>query len=110
MNSLTLTLVIDGEEKKFTSPAFIPGKMFRQASEIALEFEKGSEEPDLDKHIDFVCRVFENKFSHEQFEDGTDSRNLMKTIYGVVHFVVGNVAQASKLLNDGKEEDGGQGN
>lgn len=99
MQSLSITLKIDGKDKRFVTPAFIPGKLFRLASEIAEEIESGdSKKFDFDKYFQFVCDAFGNKFDVNQLEEGLDARMVIKTIFAVVNYVIGNIEQASALL------------
>ncbi|MCP1124561.1 hypothetical protein NKR74_14820 [Bacillus sp. 3103sda1] len=99
MENLTLVLKINDEDKRFVSPDFISGKLFRQASDIATAFESGNGEKfELDKNSKFVCDVYGNQFTVDEFEEGTDSRKMMKTIYAVVNYVIGNIEKASALL------------
>ncbi|MGG3798988.1 phage tail assembly chaperone G [Metabacillus fastidiosus] len=107
MESLTLVLKIEGQDKRFVSPSFIKGALFRQATKIASVIENTAEENfDLDTTLQFVCDVYGNQFDIDQLENGIDARTMMKTLYAVVNFVVGNVAQASALLagENGNEE------
>jgi hypothetical protein len=112
MDALTLTLMVEGQEKKFTTPNFIKGKLFRKAAEIATEIERADpQDYDFDKYLQFVCDVFGNQFDVNQLEEGLDARKFMKTFYGVAHFVIGNIQEASKLLlDDNKKSDGEMGN
>jgi hypothetical protein len=99
MKSLSIVLKIDGKDKRFVTPAFISGKLFRQASEIAEEIESfDNKKFDLDKYLQFVCDVFGNKFDVNQLEEGLDARMIIKTIFAVVNYVIGNIEQASALL------------
>jgi hypothetical protein len=104
MKSLSIVLKIEGEDKRFVSPAFIPGKLFRQASEIASEYEGKTESTDfnLDAKMQFVCDAFGNQFTFDELENGIDSRNVIKTIYATCNYVIGNIEQASMLLSDGE--------
>jgi hypothetical protein len=103
MNSMTIVLIIENEEKRYVSPSFIPGKLFRKASEIAENFEgKVEGNLDLDNQMQFVCDAFGNQFDINQFENGIDSRKLLKTVYATVNYVIGNIEQASMLLSDGE--------
>ncbi|WP_254698674.1 phage tail assembly chaperone G [Parageobacillus sp. VR-IP] len=104
MQSLSITLRIDGKNKRFVTPAFISGKLFRQASEIAEEIESGdSKKFDFDKYFQFVCDAFGNQFDVNQLEEGLDSRLVIKTIFAVVNYVIGNIEQASALLVQDEE-------
>lgn len=106
MENLTIKLRIDGKEKKFVSPDYIPGTFFRKAGdfyELLTSDEISISE--LDPLISFVCEVFENKFTIDEFEEGTDSRKIVPTILATVHFVMNNVELAAKLLGGEVEED-----
>ncbi|KRG15616.1 hypothetical protein ACA30_05875 [Virgibacillus soli] len=99
MENLTITLKIDGKDKRFTTPAFVKGSLFRQAVEMLKAIE--AEELDtgkLDAYIQFVCEVFSNKFTVDEFENGIDGRLFLRTIYATTIFVVGQVSKASELL------------
>ncbi|GIN59244.1 hypothetical protein J8TS2_35630 [Lederbergia ruris] len=99
MENLTITLKIDGKDKRFTTPAFVKGSLFRQAVEVSQAIE--TEEFDinnLDSYIQFVCEVFGNKFTVDEFENGIDGRKLLQTIYGTTFFVLNQVSKASALL------------
>jgi hypothetical protein len=104
MKSLSIALKIEGEEKRFVTPSFIPGKLFRQASEITSEYEGKTEATDfnLDAKMQFVCDAFGNQFTFDELENGIDSRNIIKTIYGTCNYVIGNIETASMLLADGE--------
>jgi hypothetical protein len=105
MESLSITLKIDGKDKRFVTPSFIPGKLFRQASEISDEFEKGNvDKVNFDKYFQFVCDVFENKFDIEQFENGMDARKILNTVYATTHYVIGNVEIAIQMLSDAESK------
>lgn len=111
MENLTITLQIEGKEKKFISPSFVPGVLFRRAADNAELIEKSEVgEQDIDNLVAFVCDVYENKFTIEEFEEGTDARKLIKTVYAVVNFVMGNVSTASEMLGGEVKEDQGKSN
>lgn len=96
---LTLTVEIDGKEKRFVTPNKINGGLWRQASLVAEEIEDGVILiADLDSHLQFVCDVFGNQFDIGQLEDGIDARDVVKTVYAVTIFVMGQVSIASEML------------
>ncbi len=107
MENLTIVLNLEGKEKKFVTTDFIKGSMFRKAADVASIYETDAvyDSDDLDGMISFVCELFNHQFTMDEFEDGTDSRNLMKTIYGVANYVMGNIAEASALLSGEIEKD-----
>lgn len=96
---ITLSLEIDEKERKFVTPTKIQGSLWREAAIIAEEIESGDTIiADLDSYIQFVCNVFGNKFTIDEFENGVDARDLIKIIYAVVIFVMGQVTVASEML------------
>lgn len=100
MKRISIVLKKDGKEERFVSPEFVPGGLFRRAADVAELIENNAvTSDDLDAVIGFVCDVFENKFTIDEFEDGIDARKMIDTLYGVVNFVLGNIAAASKLLS-----------
>lgn len=99
MENFTITLKIDGKNKKFTTPQYVKGGLFRQAVEVSQaietdEFDIGN----LDAYIQFVAEVFGNKFTIDEFEEGTDARKILPTIYATTYFVLGQVEAATKLI------------
>ncbi|MCY8385674.1 hypothetical protein MOC94_21250 [Bacillus haynesii] len=108
MESISINLRVNGKNKKFVTPNFISGKLFREAAEIAEDIE--STDPEriyTEKQIEFICAAFGNKFSTDDFENGIDARLVTRTIYGTANYVLGNIAEASQILNpdskDGEE-------
>lgn len=100
MEVLTITLHLNGKKKKFSTPNFITGVLFRTAAEITEDLE--SNDPEriyTSKQSEFICEVFGNKFTAEEFEKGIDSRLLYRTIYATANYVIGNIVEASKILN-----------
>ncbi|MFS3914323.1 phage tail assembly chaperone G [Bacillus australimaris] len=100
MEALTITLHLNGKKKKFSTPNFITGALFRTAAEITEDLE--SNDPEriyTSRQSEFICEVFGNKFTAEEFEQGIDSRLLYRTIYATANYVIGNIVEASKILN-----------
>ncbi|MDQ0268873.1 phage tail assembly chaperone G [Cytobacillus purgationiresistens] len=105
MKNISVVLRKEEKEERFVSPEYVPGSLFRRAADVAELIESQSlSSDDLDVLISFVCDVFDNKFTIDEFEDGTDARRMMDTIYGVVNFVLGNITAASKLLGGSEGE------
>lgn len=97
--SITLKIDIDGKEKTYVTPKKIPGYLWRQAALVADEIENGEILiADLDSHLQFVCEVFGNQFTIDQLENGIDARDLMKVIYAMAIFVMGQVTIAAEML------------
>ncbi len=96
---ISLLIEIDGKEKRFVTPKKIKGSLWRQAALVSEEIESGEVLiADLDSHLQFVCDVFGNQFDIGQLEDGIDARDIVKTIYAVTVFVMGQVSIASEML------------
>ncbi|MBM7598469.1 hypothetical protein JOC34_000826 [Virgibacillus halotolerans] len=99
MENFTIALKIEGKTKRFTTPASIKGGLFRQAVEVSQVIEKDEFDiSNLDGYIQFVCEVFGEKFTIDQFENGVDARELLKTIYATTFFVLGQVSTATQML------------
>lgn len=97
--SITLQVEIDGKEKAFVSPKKIKGSLWREAALVAEEIESQKMLiADLDSHLQFVCNVFNDQFTVDELEDGVDARDLMKIIYAVTIFVMGQVSLAAEML------------
>ncbi|WP_420834695.1 hypothetical protein [Bacillus zhangzhouensis] len=54
--------------------------------------------------------MFGNKFTAEEFDNGIDARLLTKTIFATAHYVIGNIVEASNILNpeSAEEEEPGE--
>lgn len=97
--SISIVLEIDGNEKRFVTPKRVKGSLWREAALVAEEIENGELiVADLDSHMLFVCNVFDNQFTLNEFEDGIDARDLVKVIYATAIFVMGQVTLASDML------------
>ncbi|MES9748289.1 hypothetical protein ACUXP3_000854 [Bacillus altitudinis] len=100
MEALTITLHLNGKKKKFSTPSFITGELFRTAVEIVEDFESNDPERfHTSAQTEFICNVFGNKFTAEEFDTGIDARLLTKTIFATAQYVIGNIAEASNILN-----------
>lgn len=96
---ITIILNINDEKKRFVTPKDVKGSLWREAALVAEEIEQQQIMiADLDSHMQFVCNVFGNQFTLTEFEEGIDSRDLIKTIYASAIFVMGQVSVAAKML------------
>ena len=96
---ITLILEIDEKERRFVTPKKINGTLWREAAMVSEEIESSEVLiADLDSHLQFVCNVFGNQFTIDEFEEGIDARDLVKTVYAVSLFVLGQVAVAAEML------------
>lgn len=99
---MNLTLFVDGKEKTFNAP-FIKARMFRKA----LEFNKKMDFQDLgveeiDELIGFVCELFNNQFTTDEFYDGLPVEKLMSTIVEAMNAVTGKANGESEEGNEKK--------
>ncbi len=96
---ITLKIEINGEEKTFVTPKKIVGSLWREAATVSQEIESYDLlVADLDSHLQFVCSVFGDQFTIDELENGVDSRDLMKIVYAVSIFVMGQVSLAAEML------------
>ena len=97
--SLSIELEIDGETKRYVTPNKLSGKLFRIGGAIADDIDTNNTDlSDLDSYLQFVCDVFGNQFDIDTLEEGTDPRDIQKTIYACTVFVTGQVSIASQML------------
>lgn len=98
--NIKLKLFIDGEEKVYTTPERLSGKLFRVAIDIAERIESSeliAEE--IDELLEFVCDSFGNQFTTDELEEGIDPRDLMQTVYAMTFFVLGQESMAQEVMN-----------
>lgn len=101
---MKLTLMINGEEKIFVAP-FIPAKHYRQMLKFDQEIDyfKMTLE-DYDKLVSFVCDVFGNQFTVDEFYEGIASHELDETLVKVFAYV--RTGEVPKKDVDTKNEKG----
>lgn len=97
---MKITLHLDDGEKDFFLPEHIKGSMTFEATKLMPELEKEFVPEDtLKKVADFIARVYGNKFTAEEFIDGTHVWVLTITMYAVCTTVLGRLEEALKLMN-----------
>ncbi|MFD0768872.1 phage tail assembly chaperone G [Bacillus sp. CGMCC 1.60114] len=101
---MKITLQTPECEKDFFLPEHIPGSMTFEASRLIPELEKDFVPEDMiKKAADFVCRLYGNKFTVDEFIDGTHVWFLTITIYSVCATVLGRLEEALKMMNKVEE-------
>ncbi|MFA1819003.1 phage tail assembly chaperone G [Virgibacillus oceani] len=96
---ISIELEIDGKMQRFVTPKRISGTLLKEAGMISEEITSGIPTiADLDSYYQFVCDVFGNQFTLQQFEEGADSRDIMKTVNACTYFVMGQVTMAAEML------------
>ncbi|AQL56415.1 phage tail assembly chaperone G [Abyssicoccus albus] len=78
-----ITLFINDEEKTFSQPLRIKGSAVRKGVALMKKFESTGEEiPDESILLDMYQYIAEygynNQFTAEEYEDGLDSRDIMR--------------------------------
>lgn len=98
---MILKLRIDGEERTFSAP-FIPAKYYRKMLEFDQEIDYFNMTlEDYDKVVGFVCDVFGNQFTIDEFYEGIASHKLNETILIVFAYVrSGEVPKVDDTKND----------
>ena len=98
---MELQLIVDGKEKIFTTP-FVSARHFRKLMEFDEKIDyMDLRVDDIDELAGFVCDVFGNQFTVDEFIDGVASHELIPTITKVFSFVrTGKVPKEEELGNE----------
>src|SRR5690625_1336971 len=98
---MELTLIIKNEEKIFTTP-FVSARFYRKLLEFDKEIDYSNlEANDYDKLIGFVCEVFGNQFTVDEFWDGVESSKLDESILNTFTFV--RTGKTKQEVDEGNE-------
>lgn len=85
---MKIELMIDGEKKRFKAPR-VKGRMLRKTFELNSELASGVVDAEtLDKVVEHICDVFENKFTIDQFYDGLYADEIYEVIQDVFEKIV----------------------
>src|SRR5690625_4363687 len=80
---MKLELIIDGEKKIFTTN-FVSGRHFRKVMEYDSKIDYSNIGIDeTDELVGFVCNVFDNQFTVDDFYDGVRAHEGVSTITSV---------------------------
>lgn len=93
----------NGEVKRYHAPAFIKGSVARKGFNLGKEFQKlentGGEFDDdlLDKLYSFIARdLYDGQFTAEEFEDGTDAREVLSVAMEQLGGILGDEGKTAK--------------
>ena len=93
----------NGEVKKYHAPAFIKGSVARKGFNLGKEFQKlentGGEFDDdlLDKLYGFIANdLYDGQFTAEEFEDGTDAREVLSVAMEQLGGILGDEGKTAK--------------
>lgn len=96
---MNLTLFVDDKEKNYTV-SFIKARMFRKAISFGktMDFDNLGVDQ-IDELVGFVCDLFNNQFTVDEFYDGLPVDEFMSTIIEAMHSVTG-AASGNKASGD----------
>ncbi|SDY84822.1 phage tail assembly chaperone G [Thermoactinomyces sp. DSM 45892] len=110
-----IKLYLDKEWKTFSTD-FISGRMFRKSLELDDRrnkfLQKALEHKELDRVeqdqivkelFSVITQVFDNQFSIEQYEEGTDARKIADQSWSIIHGIIGQTLEPLSSL--ASEED-----
>lgn len=93
----------NGEVKRYHAPAFIKGSVARKGFNLGKEFQKlentGGEFDDdlLDKLYGFIANdLYDGQFTAEEFEDGTDAREVLSVAMEQLGGILGDEGKTTK--------------
>lgn len=93
----------NGEVKRYHAPAFIKGSVARKGFNLGKEFQKlentGGEFDDdlLDKLYGFIANdLYDGQFTAEEFEDGTDAREVLSVAMEQLGGILGDEGKTAK--------------
>ncbi|MEK4169362.1 hypothetical protein NST64_08460 [Staphylococcus sp. FSL W8-1268] len=93
----------NGEVKRYHAPVFIKGSVARKGFNLGKEFQKlentGGEFDDdlLDKLYNFIARdLYDGQFTAEEFEDGTDAREVLSVAMEQLGGILGDEGKTTK--------------
>lgn len=96
--NLKIILRIGNEEKAFI-PEFLSAMAFRKVFDMQKLLDKGDEigGSDVDEIVNYICTVFNSKFTIDEFYNGLSMEDFMPTMLSVLENIV-NIAN-SKIKN-----------
>ncbi|MCE5096521.1 phage tail assembly chaperone G [Staphylococcus devriesei] len=93
----------NGEVKRYHAPAFIKGSVARKGFNLGKEFQKlentgGEFDNDLlDKLYSFIANdLYDGQFTAEEFEDGTDAREVLSVAMEQLGGILGDEGKTTK--------------
>lgn len=79
--SLTLKLMIDGEEKEFKQPSTLYALRFKQAVQWAIQLEKDFSVESLEGAVEFIANdLYASQFTAEDFWNGLLVEDFVEVI------------------------------
>lgn len=84
-------------ETKIYTALKVKTRALREAISINQKIDfKNLKDTDLDELVDFVCGIYGNKFTQDEFYDGLDADKLTKTLNNAIN---GIISPATDTLN-----------
>lgn len=82
---MKITLLIDGEEKTFSQPAYMPAIRFKQSVQWAKQLQEDFSNETLEGVVDYISRdLYNSQFTSEEFWNGVDAGDVMQLLMDVV--------------------------
>lgn len=113
---LKIKLRLNGETKVFAQD-FISGYLFRRAVDLDDKRNKYMKEvletqgdisaeqqtALLDELYSFIVAVFDERFTVEEYEKGSDARQIIDQSWSIVHGIIGQVMEPLNQDGDGND-------
>lgn len=81
---MEIKLRIDNEEKTFVPP-FLSGELYKDFFKMQSILQRGEAAEKMDTLIDFVCRVYGNQFSIDQYWKGIPLNKVLSEIVRTIN-------------------------
>ena len=79
----------DKTEVKTFTILHVKSRLLRKAIELLEKIDRTALRlNDLDDLVDYVCEVYNNQFTRDQFYDGIDADLLVETVNGTINEIV----------------------
>nr|WP_302599769.1 hypothetical protein [uncultured Cellulosilyticum sp.] len=81
---MQIKLMINGEERTFVAP-FLSGKLYKDFFEMQRKLQEPKDPSVMNTMIDFVCRVYGNQFTIDQYWEGVPLNKVLSEIVRTVN-------------------------
>ena len=94
---IQIVLKIDNEKKTFVAP-YLTGEVYKDLFDMAERIQGPKTKESINVLIDFVCRVFGNKFTIDEYYKGVSLSKFLSEIVRIVN-------ELTELVMNGVEQD-----
>ncbi|MGM7635633.1 phage tail assembly chaperone G [Bacillus sp. Hm123] len=100
---MNLTLNLKGKEMIFSTPKFVSGLVYRKILKLQADGRFPTSDPtDIDEIISLMCDTYENKFTIDEFWEGTHAPKVNETIWNFIQFINGTKDDEDNTQEKGK--------